>query len=221
MLYWNPEQPPGLTPMRSARSSSPSCAMRALTFSAALSVMLTMVVSCCISTSSAVVGPLVTKLLHRRPYTSTPPAQGPAQPPAYHLAEPGLPSRRELPGPRQQRGGVQDPERPLPPWQASVGPDGPLVRGGDATGTSVGGAPGGEVVGLGPGELAHRPFLHPRGPGEEHDPLRGGQGRRVGAPGFASGQHVAQPGREVPVEVLGTAAGEERPLEEGDGGREQ
>src|ERR687890_1336473 len=73
MLYWKPEQPPGLTPMRSARSSSPSWAMRALTFSAALSVMATMVVSsfCCISTSRAVVVMLVGKLLHRKPYTST------------------------------------------------------------------------------------------------------------------------------------------------------
>src|SRR5919199_3386464 len=56
MLYWNPEQPPGLTPIRRARSSSPSWAMRVLTFSAALSVMLTMVASfCSISTSRAVV----------------------------------------------------------------------------------------------------------------------------------------------------------------------
>src|ERR671916_1808607 len=75
MLYWNPEHPPGLTPMRSARSSSPSWAMRALTFSAALSVMLTMVVSslCCISTSRAVGGWFVGELLHPPTHTSTPP----------------------------------------------------------------------------------------------------------------------------------------------------
>src|ERR671917_2029598 len=105
MLYWNPEHPPGLTPMRSARSSSPSWAMRALTFSAALSVMLTMVVSCscCISTSSAVVGPLIAKLLHRRPYTSTPPREDPAQPSAQRLADLGLPDESDLPEPREQR----------------------------------------------------------------------------------------------------------------------
>src|ERR671912_871484 len=197
MLYWNPEHPPGLTPMRSARSSSPSWAMRALTFSAALSVMLTMVVSCscCISTSSAVVGPLMAKLLHRRPYTSTPPLEDPAQ----HLTEPGLPAGRAFPQPHQQRGGVQGSQHPLPARQASVGPQGPLVCGGDAAEPGIGGAPGVEVVRIGPGELAHRSLLYARGPGEEHDPLRGGKGRRVGAPDFAGGQHVAQPTREVPV----------------------
>src|ERR671916_1331546 len=81
MLYWKPEQPPGLTPMRSARSSSPSCAMRLLTFSAALSVMLTMVVFslCCISTSRAVGGWFVGELLHPPPYTSTPPTVHPSE----------------------------------------------------------------------------------------------------------------------------------------------
>src|SRR5918998_1154578 len=176
MLYWNPEHPPGLTPMRSARSSSPSLAMRVLTFSAALSVMLTMVVSCscCISTSSAVVGPLIAKLLHRRPYTSTPPREDPAhpaQPSTQRLADLGLPIGRDLPEPCEQRCGVQGPQRPLPAGQAPVGSQGSPVRRGDVAGPEVGGAPGVEVVRVGPGELAHRRLLCARGPGEQHDPL--------------------------------------------------
>src|ERR687894_2211815 len=114
MLYWKPEQPPGLTPMRSARSSSPSWAMRVLTFSAALSVMATMVVSsfCCISTSRAVVGSWVGKLLHRQPYTSTPLPRGPAKPSPQCLAEADPQGGQPLPRPEEQRRRVHDPERP-------------------------------------------------------------------------------------------------------------
>src|ERR671910_282781 len=116
MLYGNPEQPPGLTPMRRARSSSPSWAMRVLTFSAALSVMLTMVVSsfCCISTSRAVVGSRIGKLLHREPYTSTPLSEGPAEPRAQGLAEAGPPGGHLLLQPDEQRGWVDGAERPPP-----------------------------------------------------------------------------------------------------------
>src|SRR5215213_5965561 len=124
MLYWKPEQPPGLTPIRSARSSSPSWAMRVLTFSAALSVMLTMVVSsfCCISTSRAVVGFWVRKLLHRQPYCSTPPSACPTEPYPKRFAEAGPAGGHVLPEPDEQRGRVHGPERPPPARQALVGP---------------------------------------------------------------------------------------------------
>src|SRR4028118_165007 len=128
MLYWKPEQPPGLTPMRSARSSSPSCAMRLLTFSAALSVMLTMVVSCscCISTSRAVGGWFVAELLHPPPYTSTPPPGHPseqrADPAPQRLAGP-RPPRGEAPArAREERARVQRGERPLPPRRPPAAP---------------------------------------------------------------------------------------------------
>src|SRR4028118_830531 len=108
MLYWKPEQPPDLTPMRSARSSSPSCAMRLLTFSAALSVMLTMVVCslCCISTSRAVGGWFVAELLHPPPYTSTP---VPGHPPEQRAG----PAPQRLAGPRPAR--ARPPPRPRDP----------------------------------------------------------------------------------------------------------
>src|SRR4028119_2389657 len=121
--YWKPGQPPGLTPMRSARSSSPSCAMRLLTFSAALSVMLTIVVSlCCISTSRAVGGWFVAELLHPSSYTSTPPSGHPseqrADPAPQRLAGP-RPPRGEAPArPREERARVERGERPLPPRRA-------------------------------------------------------------------------------------------------------
>src|SRR5215203_3589463 len=113
MLYWNPEQPPGLTPIRSARSSSPSWARRVLTLSAALSVMLTMVSCfCSISTSRAVVGSWLPKLLHRQPYSSTMPSEDPAKPSTQHLAETGFSDRHVPAPPGEQRGGVHGPERP-------------------------------------------------------------------------------------------------------------
>src|SRR4028119_660610 len=130
MLYWKPEQPPGLTPMRSARSSSPSCAMRLLTFSAALSVMLTMVVCslCCISTSRAVGGCFVVELLHPPPYTSTPPSKQRAGPAPQRLAGP-RPSRCDAPAyPREERARVDRGERPLPPRQLLAGRGGAAVR---------------------------------------------------------------------------------------------
>src|SRR5215210_6618535 len=132
MLYWKPEQPPGLTPIRSARSSSPSCAMRLLTFSAALSVMLTMVVCslCCISTSRAVGGWFVAELLHPPPYTSTPPSEQRADRAPQRLAGPRPPRGDAPAGPREERAGVQRGEHPLPPRQLPVGLQGSPVRGG-------------------------------------------------------------------------------------------
>src|SRR5829696_9792915 len=128
MLYWKPEQPPGRTPMRSARSSSPSWAMRVLTFSAALSVMLTVVPST---------------------------------------------------------------------------------------------ARGVEVVRVGQGEPAHRGLLHARGPGQEKYSLGGGQRWRVCHDALVRRQHVTQPACEVPVEVLGPAAGEQHPLGDRHGRHDQ
>src|ERR671916_1513247 len=132
MLYWKPEQPPGLTPMRSARSSSTSWAIRLLTFSAALSVMLTILVRslCCISTSRAVGGWFVAELLHPPPYTSTPPpAEQGADLAPQHLAGP-RPARGDAPAyPREQRARVERGERPLPGREGPVGPQGAAVRG--------------------------------------------------------------------------------------------
>src|ERR671916_2640815 len=131
MLYWKPEQPPGLTPMRSARSSSPSCAIRALTFSAALSVMLSMV-SCfwSISPPGDAVFSRVDELLHRSPYTST--AHRPAKrrsqlPHEACLGETRLPRGGAPPGPREERGGVGGAQSPAPAGQARVSPPRPPV----------------------------------------------------------------------------------------------
>src|SRR5215211_2752502 len=154
MLYWKPEQPPGLTPIRRARSSSPSWAMRVLTFSAALSVMLTMVASfCSISTSRAVVCFWLPKLLHRQPYTSTPLSQGPPQSTPQHLTE-SRPSGRDVPSRAdEQRRWVQCSQRPPPTRQALVGDDGVPV-GGSYVGTFS--ARGIEVVRVGEGEASQR-----------------------------------------------------------------
>src|SRR5919107_4290003 len=179
MLYWNPEQPPGLTPMRSARSSSPSWAMRVLTFSAALSVMATMVVSsfCCISTSRAVVVLWVGKLLHRKPYTSTLFPERSAKPSAQHLGELRPAGRRERSGADEQRGRVHGPERPAPARQSPVALDRIAVCPNDPFPVPVRGV---EVLGVGPGETRRGTFLHARGPSEEQHPLGRGQRRRVG-----------------------------------------
>src|SRR5918998_1437878 len=198
MLYWKPEQPPGLTPMRSARSSSPSCSIRALTFSAALSVMLSMV-SCfwSISPPGGAVFSRVDELLHPSPYTST--AQRLAKHHSQRLREARLGEAR-LP-----RGGA---------------PPGPPVGARDVACPSIG-ARGVEVVGVGPGEPLHRPLLDAGRPGEEQDPLGWREGRRVGYGAAAGRQHVAQAASEVPVEVLRAPACEERPLGERDGGQEE
>src|SRR5688572_19824279 len=210
MLYWNPEHPPGRTPIRSARSSSPSWAMRVLTFSAALSVMLMMVASCCsISTSRAVVCYRVRKLLHRQPHTSTPLSRDPASPSTQHLAESGLLGRHVLPRPGQQRGRVHGSERPSPTRQALVGSHGVPVGGDYVIPTTVRGV---EVIRVGQGESAHRCLFYAGGPGEEKYPLGGCQRGRVGHDAPVRRQHVAQPACQVPVEVLGPAAGEEHPL---------
>src|SRR5918997_5851876 len=116
MLYWKPEQPPGLTPMRSARSSSPSCSIRALTFSAALSVMLSMV-SCfwSISPPGDEVFSRVDELLHRSPYTSTAhrlAKRRSQRPREARLGEARLPRGGLPPGPRQERGGGGGGARP-------------------------------------------------------------------------------------------------------------
>src|SRR5215212_2249401 len=221
MLYWKPEQPPGLTPMRSARSSSPSWAMRVLTFSAALSVMATMVVSsfCCISTSRAVVGLWARKLLHRKPYTSTPLFGIPAGPPTQRLGELRPAGGHVLPGADEQRGRVHNPESPAPVRQSPVCPERIPVSGSNVF--PVLSVRGVEVVRVGKGEPRHRRLLHASGPGEEQYPLGRGQRRRVGDDVLARWQHVAQPTREVPVEVLGPAAGQERPLGDEYGGHEQ
>src|SRR5215210_465967 len=220
MLYWKPEQPPGLTPIRSARSSSPSWAMRVLTFSAALSVMLTMVVAsfCSISTSCAVVFFWLRKLLHRQPYTSAPLSQGRAKPSTQCLAKLCPPGQHVLPGSSEQRGWVHGPERPPPARQALVGLQGDLVSGDYVVLFTVCGI---EVIRVGQGEPTHRGLLHAGGTGEDQYSFGGGQRRRVGHDGPVRRKHVAQPAREVPVEVLRPAAGEERPLGEGYGRHEQ
>src|SRR5215211_6960829 len=219
MLYWNPEQPPGLTPIRSARSSSPSWAMRVLTFSAALSVMLTMVASfCSISTSRAVVCSWLRKLLHRRPYTSTPLSRSSAKPSTQHLAESRPPGGNILPRPGEQRGWVHGSEHSSPAWQAFVSLQGVPVSGGYVVSFTARGI---EVVRVGQGEPPHRGLLHAGGSGEDQHPLGGGQRGRVGYHAPVRRQHVAQPAREIPVEVLGPAAGEERPLGDRHGHHEQ
>src|SRR5918998_1800156 len=224
MLYWKPEQPPGLTPMRSARSSSPSCSIRALTFSAALSVMLSMV-SCfwSISPPGGAVFSRVDELLPPSPYTST--AQRLAKHPSHRLrearlGEARLPRGGAPPGPREERGGVGGAQSPAPAGQARVGPHGPLGAARDVACPSIG-ARGVEVVGVGPGEPLHRPLLDAGRPGEEQDPLGWREGRRVGYGAAAGRQHVAQAASEVPVEVLRAPACEERPLGERDGGQEE
>src|SRR5918998_5595172 len=224
MLYWKPEHPPGLTPMRSARSSSPSCSIRALTFSAALSVMLSMV-SCfwSISPPGDAVFSRVDELLHRSSYTST--AHRPAKrrsqrPQQARLGETRLPRGDAPPGPREERGGVGGAQSPAPAGQARVGPHGPPVGARDVARPSIG-ARGVEVVGVGPGEPLHRLLLDACRPGEEQDPLGRREGRRVGYGATSGRQHVAQAAREVPVEVLRAPAGEERPLGERDGGQEE
>src|ERR687897_2164130 len=219
MLYWKPEQPPGLTPIRSARSSSPSWAMRVLTFSAALSVMLTMVASfCSISTSRAVVCSWLRKLLHRRPYTSTQLSRNLAKPSTQNLAESRPPGRDILPRPGEQRGWIHGSEHSSPAWQVFVSLQGvPVSRSYVVTLT----ARGIEVVRVGQGEPAHRVLLYAAGAGEEQYPLGGGQRGRVSHDASVRRQHVAQPACEVPVEVLRSAAGEKRPLGEGHGRHEQ
>src|SRR5918994_1035618 len=219
MLYWKPEQPPGLTPIRSARSSSPSWAMRVLTFSAALSVMLTMVASfCSISTSRAVVCSWLRKLLHRRPYTSTQLSRNLAKPSTQNLAESRPPGRDILPRPGEQRGWIHGSEHSSPAWQVFVSLQGvPVSRSYVVTLT----ARGIEVVRVGQGEPAHRGLLYAAGAGEEQYPLGGGQRGRVSHDASVRRQHVAQPACEVPVEVLRPAAGEKRPLGERHGGYEQ
>src|ERR671917_647326 len=133
MLYWKPEHPPGLTPMRSARSSSPSCAIRALTFSAALSVMLSMV-SCfwSISPPGDAVFSRVDELLHRSSYTST--AHRPAKrrsqrPQQARLGETRLPRGDAPPGPREERGGGWRAPNPAPAGGGGGGPPRPPGRG--------------------------------------------------------------------------------------------
>src|SRR5215218_1580841 len=220
MLYWKPEQPPGLTPIRSARSSSPSWAMRVLTFSAALSVMLTMVVAsfCSISTSRAVVFFWLRKLLHRQPYTSTPLSQGRAKPSTQCLAKLCPPGRHVLPGSGEQRGWVHGPERPPPARQALVGLQGVPVSGDYVVSSTACGV---EVVRVGQGEPARRGLLHACCPGKEKYSLGGGQRGRVGYDALVRRQHVAQPACEIPVEILGPAAGEERPLGDWHGRHDQ
>src|SRR5215210_6856204 len=220
MLYWKPEQPPGLTPIRSARSSSPSCAMRLLTFSAALSVMLTMVVCslCCISTSRAVGGWFVAELLHPPPYTSTPPSEQRADRAPQRLAGPRPPRGDAPAGPRAERAGVQRGERPLPPRQLPVGLQGSPVRGGQPSCVPARGV---EVVRVGPGEPAHGLLVHAGGAREQEEPLGGRKGRRVRNGGCVGAQDVAQASREVAVQVGWAAAGRGRPLGGGDRGDEQ
>src|SRR5918994_490072 len=219
MLYWKPEQPPGLTPIRSARSSSPYWAMRALTFSAALSVMFTMVASfCSISTSSAVVCYRVRKLLHRQPYTSTLLSRSLAKPSTQHLAESPPPGGNVLPRPGEQRGWIHGSEHSSPAWQAFVGPQGVPVSGGYVVTLTARGI---EVVRVGQGEPPHRGLLHACSSGEEKYSLGGGQRGRVGHDAPVRRQHVAQPACEIHVEVLGLAAGEERPLGDWHGRHDQ
>src|SRR5215210_6499828 len=219
MLYWKPEQPPGLTPIRSARSSSPSWAMRVLTFSAALSVMLTMVACfCSISTSRAVVCFWLRKLLHPQPYTSTPLSQGPTKPSTQRLVESRPPGRDVLTRPGEQRGRVDGPQRPSPVGQDLVGLQGIPVRRGHVVSFTACGV---EVVRVGQGESCHRGLLNAGCPGEDEHPLGGGQRGRVGHDAPVRRQHVAQPACDVSVEVLRPAAGEERPLGEGYGRHEQ
>src|SRR5919107_4710533 len=178
MLYWKPEQPPGLTPIRRARSSSPSWAMRVLTFSAALSVMLTMVASfCSISTSRAVVCFWLPKLLHRQPYTSTPLSHGPDNSSPQHLTESRPPGRHVLSRAGEQRSWVQRSQHPPPARQALVGGDGVSV-GGDYVGSFT--ARGIEVVRVGEGETSQRGLLHAGGTCQDQDPFGGGQRGRVG-----------------------------------------
>src|SRR5215213_10414257 len=221
MLYWKPEQPPGLTPMRSARSSSPSWAMRVLTFSAALSVMATMVVSCscCISTSRAVVGLWITKLLHRKPYTSTPLSGIPTKPPTQRLGELRPAGGHVLSGADEKGGRVHCPQRPAPTRQSPVALDRIPVSGSNPF--PILPIRRVEVLRVGQGEPRRWSLLYASGPGEEQYPLGRGKRRRVGDGVLARWQHVAQPTREVLVEILGPTAGQERPLGDRYCGHEQ
>src|ERR687894_998467 len=167
--------------MRSARSSSPSCAMRLLTFSAALSVMLTMVVCslCCISTSRAVEGWFVAELLHPLPYTSTPvprhPPEQRAGPAPHRLAGP-RPPRGEAPaGPREERARVEDGERPLPSRQLPIGLQGAAVRRGQPLAVPVRRV---QMVRVGAGEAEDGPLVHAGGASEQHQPPPRGEGPR-------------------------------------------
>ena len=77
------------------------------------------------------------------------------------------------------------------------------------------------MLGVRLGELLHRPFLEAYRPGEEEDPLGRGERRRVGNDAPAWRQRIAQPPRQIAVEIFGASPEKEGLFGERYGGNEE
>ena len=77
------------------------------------------------------------------------------------------------------------------------------------------------MLGVRQGKLPHRPLLEAYRPGEEQNALGGGERRGIGNDALAGRQRIAQPARQVPVEVFGPSPEDEDLFRERDSANEE